>query len=252
MNINKFFNVALLSAFMTLPPASAFASMDATTQSFSVRLGASRIIFDPATSGITLTVTNPQDYPMLVQSELLSEDMKSKAPFVVTPPLMRLDGQQSSRLRIVRTGGSYAADRETLHWLCVKGIPPKAGDAWAKDSANKTGTKDKVSLNVQLSINNCIKLLVRPAAVKGHPDEMMAKLRFERSGSRLRAVNDSPFYMNISSLKVNGMTVKDISYVAPFSAHEFSLPAGTTGGRVEWKVVNDYGGESGPYQGNIK
>ncbi|NPE97657.1 Dr fimbrial biogenesis chaperone DraB, partial [Escherichia coli] len=69
-----------------------------------------------------------QDYPMLVQSEVLSEDQKSPAPFVVTPPLFRLDGQQSSRLRIVRTGGEFPSDRESLQWICVKGIPPKEDD----------------------------------------------------------------------------------------------------------------------------
>lgn len=41
---------------------------------------------------------------MLVQSEVLAENQKDPAPFVVTPPLFRLDALQSSRLRIVRTG----------------------------------------------------------------------------------------------------------------------------------------------------
>ena len=232
--------------------AGATGNMDTSTQSFSVRLNASRVIYDPASNGTTLTVTSPQDYPILVQSEVLNEDMKSKAPFVVTPPLMRLDGQQSSRLRIVRTGGNFAADRESLQWLCVKGIPPKADDAWAKGKDGKPDAGGKVSLNVQLSINNCIKLFVRPASVKGHSDDVADKLRFERAGGQLKAMNDSPFYMNLSSLKVNGTDVKDTRYVSPFSSRVFSLPAGKNAGKVEWKIVNDYGGESRTYQADIR
>lgn len=244
---------ASASILLCLPLLAGAADNTTTSmQSFSVRLGASRVIYDPASNGATLTVTSPQDYPILVQSDVLAEDRTSKAPFVVTPPLMRLDGQQSSRLRIVRTGGDFAADRESLQWLCVKGIPPKADDAWAKERGGKSDAGDKVSLNVQLSINNCIKLFVRPASVKGHPEDVADKLRFERTGGQLKAVNDSPFYMNLSSLKVNGADVKDIRYVPPFSSRVFSLPAGKNAGKLEWKIVNDYGGESRTYQTNIR
>ncbi|MDO2495886.1 fimbria/pilus periplasmic chaperone [Escherichia coli] len=27
--------------------------------------------------------------------------------------------------RIVRTGGDFSVDRESLQWICIKGIPPK-------------------------------------------------------------------------------------------------------------------------------
>ena len=225
------------------------ADTETSTQSFSVRLGASRVIYNPASAGQTLTVTNPQDYPVLIQSRVLGADRKTLAPFVVTPPLMRLDGQQSSRLRIVRTGGSFAPDRESLQLLCVKGIPPKEGDAWAKE--DETVGK-KVSLNVQLSINNCIKLLVRPDAVKGHPDDPQYRLKWQHQNNKLRAINDSPFYMNLSALKMNGKDVSDMTYVAPFSAQEFTVPSGKNTGKVEWKLVNDYGGESALYQADIR
>lgn len=57
-----------------------------TTRTFGVRLGATRVIYDPDSVGQTLSVDNPQDYPMLVQSRAYSEDMKNRAPFVITPP----------------------------------------------------------------------------------------------------------------------------------------------------------------------
>ncbi|MCZ5740328.1 fimbria/pilus periplasmic chaperone [Escherichia coli] len=81
--------------------------IDATSKTFILHLGATRVIYNPSGNGSTLSVYNNQDYPMLVQSEVLAEDRKGKAPFVVTPPLFRLDGLQSSRLRIVRTGGVF-------------------------------------------------------------------------------------------------------------------------------------------------
>lgn len=225
---------------------------ETTTQTFSVHLGASRVIFDPASAGATLTVSNRQDYPILVQSVALTENMTGEAPFVVTPPLMRLDEHQSSRLRIMRTGGEFSGDRESLQWLCVKGIPPKDGDAWAKDKNGKFVAAGKVGLNVQLSMNNCIKLLVRPATIKGQPSDMASHLQWSRHDNHLKAYNDSPFYMNLSSVKVDGVSVKKINYVAPFSSAEFTLPDTRKGGKIEWKIVNDYGGESRSYYSDVK
>ena len=227
-------------------------NMETNTQSFSVKLGASRIIFDPASNGTTLIVTNPQDYPMLVQSQTFAEDMKSKAPFVITPPLMRLDGQQQSRLRVVRAAGSFSEDRESLQWLCVKGIPPKADDEWAKGEGDKASKK--VSLNLQVSINNCIKLLVRPVSVKGSPEDAGANISWQIQNGKLKATNNSQFYMNISSLFVGGQQVKNAGYIAPLSSKDFDAPDGgkKSGTQVQWNIINDYGGQSRDYKATLK
>lgn len=246
-NISAFSLLALSVCFFS-GLAAAASSAEMSTRTFSVRLGASRLIYDPASNGTTLTVTNPQDYPILIQSQALDENKKNKAPFVVTPPLMRLDGHQSSRLRIVRTGGNFRTDRESLQWLCVKGIPPKTGDEWAQDNDNK----DKVSLNLQVSINNCIKLLVRPDAIKSHPDDVENRLKWQMHGNKLTAKNDSPLYINISELKINGSAIRDIHYVPPFASYDFTLPSAAARKIIEWKIVNDYGGETQSWRTELK
>ncbi|WP_370546174.1 fimbria/pilus periplasmic chaperone [Edwardsiella tarda] len=221
------------------------------TQAFSIKLGATRVIYAPESMGQTLSVSNPQDYPVLIQSRVYAEDMKSKAPFVVMPPLFRLDGQQESNLRIVRTSGDFAKDRESLQWLCVKGLPPKEDDLWAKDNDGKSALKKTVSLNLQLSIDSCIKFLVRPESIKGHPDDVASSLSWSRQGTSLKAVNDTPFYMNLSSLKVGDVNVQDVHYVPPFSTFSFPLPKHSSG-KVSWTIVTDYGGVSNVYQADIK
>ncbi|HGP2366851.1 TPA: fimbria/pilus periplasmic chaperone [Salmonella enterica] len=225
--------------------------VETNTQRFSVSLGTTRVIYDLDSIGQSLTVTNPQDYPILVQSRVLTGDMKSKAPFVVTPPLFRLDGQHQSSLRIVRIGGHFAKDRESLQWLCVKGIPPKEDSAWAKDKDGKPVISKKVSLNLQLSVDTCIKLLVRPENIKGHPDDVASSLSWYRQGEWLKAVNDTPFYMNLSSLKMGGINIPNMHYIAPFSSYTFPLPKSASG-KVFWTIVTDYGGVSNVYQADLK
>lgn len=223
--------------------------IDAVTQSFSVQLGAKRVVYAPESSGATLSVENPQDYPILVKSQVFDEDRITPASFVVTPPLFRLDGKQRSRLRIVRTGGVFPPQQETLKWLCITGIPPKADDAWAQGGDNKK--PDKVSLNVQLSISTCIKLLIRPSVAKGESSARAGDMTWARNGNKLIANNPTPFYMSLTSLSVGGKTVSGLDYVPPSSTRTFDVPVGADG-QVEWRVMNDYGGDSRVYTSQLK
>lgn len=234
--------IHITEVFASDPPK----NIDVSSKEFSLHLGTTRVIYNLDSSGETLRVINGQDYPMLVQSEVLTEDQKSRAPFVVTPPLFRLDGLQSSRLRVVRTGGNFPSDRESLQWLCVKGIPPKADDQWA-ETQDKKKQVGKVSLQVQVSVSSCIKLFVRPPSVKGHPDDVAGNVEWKKVGDTLKGSNPTPFYINLSELKVGGKDVQDRHYIAPFSSYDYVLPSGATD-KVKWNIITDYGGKSGYFE----
>ena len=224
--------------------------IDAASKTFTLHLGSTRVIYKPSSNGSTLSVFNNQDYPMLVQSEVLAEDKKGKAPFVVTPPLFRLDAHQSSRIRIVRTGGVFPEDRESLQWLCVKGIPPKIGDSWADDkSRNKSD--DRVSLQINFSVNACIKLIIRPDSVKGHPEDVAGSIIWQKAGNKLIGKNPTPFYMNLSDLSIGEKKVESYQYIAPFSTYEYNAPLKSSG-NVYWKVITDYGGNSKKFESKPK
>ncbi|ARZ01098.1 fimbria/pilus periplasmic chaperone [Yersinia ruckeri] len=223
--------------------------METSSQPFVLKLGASRLIYNPASNGATIAVSNQQDYPILVRSQVFAENKTSPAPFVVTPPLFRLDGQQQSRLRVVNTGGQMPSDRENLNWLCVTGIPPQSDDAWAADKEGKSAAPKSVSLNVQVSVQNCIKLLVRPSSI-GPLADRASSLVWTRQGNALNVNNPTPFYMNLSRVTVGGANVEQLQHIAPFSSHSFTLPKGAAG-QVQWQVITDAGGQSRMYQASL-
>lgn len=216
-------------------------------RSYSVGLGVSRIIYNPASSGSVVSVKNPNDYPVLVQSKVLTEDRKQNAPFVITPPLFRLDSHQQSRIRIVQTGGEFAGDRETLQWMCATGIPPESDSAWAEGN----GKKSKAVLDVAVRLSNCIKLLVRPSSVKGNMLDGMSSLVWKRHGKTLTVQNPTPFYMNFKSIIVGGQNINDPEYAPPFASRSFSLSSDISGD-VRWRVITDYGGDSREYQSHLQ
>lgn len=215
---------------------------EATTDTFRVTLGATRVVYPEKASGAQLSVSNPQAYPILVQSSVTGEDRKSQAPFLVMPPLFRLEAGQQSRLRVIRTGGSLPADRESLFWLCVKAVPPSGDD--------RDGGADKISLAINMAISTCDKLLYRPAGLKGRPEEAAGSLRWTREGTTLRVSNPTPFYMNLKAVSVGGKPASGLTFVPPQGSASLTLSPGA-GGMVSWTVINDQGGESRRFQMNL-
>ncbi|CAM4182343.1 MULTISPECIES: fimbria/pilus periplasmic chaperone [Lelliottia] len=240
--------VAGAACIVAVSTQAAEQDVKAATQSFSVKLGATRVIYDPDSAGSSLEVTNPQDYPILVQSKVTGDDKKTAANFMVTPPVFRLDGGQQSRLRIVRVGGEYPKDRESLSWLCVTGVPPKADDEWAQGEASKNKS---VSLNIQMSISSCIKLLVRPSSLGGGPEKAGASLIWSQKGGKLEVNNPSPYYMSLTEVKVGTEKVTS-DYVPPFGKTLLTVPGAKSGEAAQWKVITDYGGASQAFQAKIQ
>ncbi|EBS3611348.1 TPA: molecular chaperone [Salmonella enterica subsp. enterica serovar Muenchen] len=227
-------------------------SVSLNTQKYGIELGATRIIYPPEGNGVTLSVVNPENYPILIQSQVLKEDKKTEAPFYVTPPLFRLEGGQKNTLRIVRTGGEYPAGRESLAWLCVRGIPPKDGDVWAQGKDGPLQSSGKVAMLMQLSINSCIKLLVRPDSLSTNPSGMADKLSWKVVGNNLIATNPTEYYMSLGSLSFNGKKLQE-DYIPPQGEHVFALPGGYgSRGKVSWTVVGDYGDNSPVQTAEIK
>ena len=84
-----------------------------------------------------------------------SKPGESKVPFVLTPPLFRLDPTKVQSLRLVYTHDPLPQDRESLYWLNVLDIPPRA-------AANPD-----LPQSVGLAFKHRMKVFFRPARLAG-------------------------------------------------------------------------------------
>lgn len=194
-----------------------------------VVVGGTRVIYDGGKKESSLSVNNPDNVSYLIQSWIeAGENGAEKAPFMVTPPLFRLDGSKSNVLRIVRAGGNLPADRESLYWMNIKAIP-----SVEQDSSKNT---------LQIAVKTRIKFIYRPQGLTGVPEEITEKLVWKRNGNSLTVSNPTPFYMNFQEVKVGNKEVADTTYVAPQSTATFTLPSGVTAGTLTWKIISDFGG----------
>lgn len=252
--VSQFSLVCVLVAGVLSVPAHAAekaTKVEQNVRTYSVGLGKSRIIYNPATSGAVISVSNSNEFPVLVQSSVKPVNEKEgAAPFVVTPPLFRLEPKQQSRLRVVMTQDVKMKDRESLYWLCAMGIPPEQGDMWAEGSTSSKNS-NTASLNVRIRMSQCIKLIVRPEAVKGQPQDVASAVTWRQEGNKLIASNPTPFYMNLKALSIGGIVLPDMDYIPPMDSRSFGVPHGASG-KVSWTIVNDLGGDSGPYEANVR
>ncbi|EHJ8320787.1 molecular chaperone [Salmonella enterica subsp. enterica serovar Infantis] len=217
----------------------------ANSDSFSgVNLSATRIIYPLEGKGASVTVTNNQGYPVLVKSEVMNESQE-EAPFYVTPPLFRLDSGQRNAMSIIRTGGNYPSDRESINWFCVRGIPPETDSVWT-DTPEKSAdaSKGNVSVGFQVVVSSCIKMFVRPEKLKGNSADMADKVLWKIVGGNLIASNPTPFYINIAGATFNGAEINiGKGYIPPFSEEKAKLSSGFVSekGTLKWKIIGDYG-----------
>ncbi|CNI11727.1 putative fimbrial chaperone protein [Yersinia aldovae] len=223
----KFFQNALITTLL----------LSATAAQAGVVIGGTRLIYDGAKKESSLSVNNPDNVPYLIQSWAeTSSGGAEKAPFMITPPLFRLDGGQQNVLRVVRAGGSLPNDRESLYWMNIKSIP---------SSEKKEGQN-----TLQVAVKTRIKLIFRPEGLKGTPEEVTQNLKWQRSGNQLQVTNPTPFYMNFQQISVGGKEIKDVTFVAPMSSTSFAMPA-SSGSSVSWKIINDYGGVGTAHSGTF-
>ena len=206
------------------------------TATAGVVLGGTRVVVHENRRETSIPVHNPSNAPFVVQSWIDEGEGKNKTPFVITPPLQRLDPGKENILRIFRATGALPADRESLFWLNVKEIPEKAQEE-----------------NVlQIAVRTRIKLFYRPANLPGSVLDARQQLRWAvmsagQEGVAIKVANPTPYHITLASMKVNGGQQKiNPQMVAPFGEVKLPLSVVTSPQEVQFNftTINDQGAET--------
>ncbi|WP_243434554.1 molecular chaperone [Pseudomonas sp. 30_B] len=214
--------------------------------SASVVITGTRVIYPSSVTEKTVQLSNQDSYPNVVQAWVDVNDPdstpdKTDAPFLVTPPMFRMEPKTGQSLRLVYTGSGLPQDRESVFYLNVLQIPPR-NEAY----------KDQSQMLVML--RNRLKLFYRPAGITEKPESVVKSLRFslkqQGAGWGVEVENPTGYFASFSEgkLVVNGHeTLLETSMVSPRSQaiwelpKSFSLPAGPVS--IRCLLVNDYGAE---------
>ncbi|MBL8275991.1 MAG: fimbria/pilus periplasmic chaperone [Pelomonas sp.] len=204
-----------------------------------------RVVYPSDARDVNVRLTNNGTTPALVQAWIDDGDPAmnaetAKVPFVLTPPLARIDKAKSQTLRLIYTGQGLPQDRETLFWLNVLEVPPKPEE----------GTN-----YLQFAVRTRIKVFYRPASLhKGEPSDSVSQVgwQFKSTDAKsvvIEATNPSPYYLSLSQFRLvaGGKEVGSPMNVTlrPKSTESITVadadidPKALSG--VKYQVINDFG-----------
>lgn len=207
-----------------------------------VVLDRARVIFDADTAEVVVHLQNEDERPYLLQSWVDDGDQHSvqapetsKAPFVLLPPITRIDSGRSLPLRLKALRPDLTKDRESLFWLNVLSIP---GEATA------TAPADGV---LSIAVATRVKLFWRPAGLDGSADQAAGALQWRavrepRGACALRLENPSPYHVTVTEASVAGVAVfKEVVMVAPHARLQQAMDCMPAAAPVRYVSVGDAG-----------
>lgn len=194
---------------------------------------ASRVIYEGQAKATTLALRNNANQAYMVQSWLeAGEDgiKNAKIPFVITPPLVKIESQKETVIRFIYAGAGLPQDRESQFWVNIQEIPPKP-------------EQENI---LQLAVRTKLKLFYRPQQLDLQLADAVKQLKWYMKDQTLYLENKSPLYVTIGDLKLNDQAkvVDNLNQdmVPPFGriAVLNNLPQSTQ--RIHYTYINEYGG----------
>lgn len=204
----------------------------------SIVLDSTRVVYQGSKNEVTINLINKNEKPVLIQSWIDTgrEDTtpeKISVPFVLTPPVNRVDPNKGQTIRISYTGvPSLPTDKESVYWLNVLEVPAK----------DKNSDSIKQKLNVVFRTR--IKLFYRPVGLKGNSNDAPEELHWQLNGQTAAVQNDSNYNITIFTIRYQDKsTISEIDgkMLAPGESYKFPLKNTGNITGLSFSTINDYG-----------
>jgi len=236
-----------MKTFARVACALALVAGGAGSANASILINGTRVIYPAGQREVSISMENNGSQPVLLQSWVDTGNPKdspetSKAPFILTPPMSRVDPAKGQTLRMMFTGADLPQDRETVYYLNVLEIPtrPKAKEG---ESQNY----------LQFAIRSRLKLFYRPKGLPGNAfeaaDKVVWQVQKEGEGYVVECNNPTPYFVSFGALNFKGTepekTLEPKGGMCPAKGSEkFPIKGGpdAAGGKLVVQVINDYGG----------
>lgn len=219
-----------------------FTSLFLSSQALaSVIINGTRVIYPSNEKEVTLRLENKGEKPSLVQTWIDKGDSSAKVnqievPFIILPPVSRIEPAQGQTLRISYTGNQLPTDRESIFWLNVLDIPPKP--------EHQNGN------SIEMAIRSRIKLFYRPAELNISPyDETMSKLTWSSKpcgkNQCVTINNPTPLFITVSKIKSmlgdKILASQPGNMIPPFGTESYPLNFHLNENKLFIDYINDFG-----------
>lgn len=203
----------------------------------------SRVLAWPNTTEETASIEQDVKYKLEI-AQGVDEIPETLSPFIVLPPLVRIESQDQMTLRIQLIDNHLATDRESIFMLALKAIPSQSSE---KENSDGSGTQ------IILALQNNLKLFYRPESLpKMEIDARAKQLQFSLQTEVITIKNPTPYYITLSDVNIDDKPVSLAkgNMLAPFSTrnYEITTPIGKV---VAWRIINDKGLKTHEYRQSL-
>ncbi|WP_337013345.1 fimbria/pilus periplasmic chaperone [Pantoea sp. AS142] len=208
----------------------------------SVTILGSRIIYPGNAVSVDVQLKNNDKIPYVIQTWFDNGNMDSQpgedsdAPFIVTPPLFRIQPLTGQVLRIrFMPETALPQDRETVFWFNSLQIPP----ANIQDESGRN--------SMVLMLRNRMKIFYRPKGIS-QPDNIFDGIKITMKKEGIEINNTQPRYLSLTdvAIKTAGKQIAcDADMIAPFSIKTVRCKAAiqplSVNSTVSLSAMNDQG-----------
>lgn len=213
-------------------------------QSQAFLLGGRRVIVNQDEKTSSIMVASGEGDPLLLVRARVTrtlKDEKSDPAFLVSPPFFRLEQKSRNTLRIsILNPGAMPADRESLAYLKVEGIP--SSNPLSRDDSK--GFQAPLGAAMVVGTGNYVKLFYRPRGIGPVTPATYRQLTFSRVPGGIKVSNPTPYHITFATLSVEGKPVgfsdRQPQMLPPFG-QQIYVVSGSLKNKVEWNVINDSG-----------
>jgi len=207
----------------------------------SVVLNNTRVVYEASEREVSVKVNNNGSTPVVIQSWIDSGEVDKdpsllKVPFILMPALTRVEAGRGQTLRLTYAAEPGSSPRESVYYLNVLEIPPKA-----------VAEQDKNL--VQVALRTRVKVFYRPKGLLGSaaeaPSQLVWSVAQVAGGWVLQCFNPGAYHVSMSEIFLQSQgksaAVGD-GMVAPGERMSLTLPERpAAGSQIKFMSIDDYG-----------
>lgn len=154
----------------------------------SIEINKDKFIFIESINQEIIEINNKTDNDYFIQSWITHYDKENsnEIPFMVTPPLFKIEKDESFSLKIFKIDKIKEEDREALYRINIKRIP-----ILLNSDSNKN--------MLHVSVNSVYNLIYRPVSIEKDAKDAYKKIEFLKNKNNEFIINNpTPYFITLS------------------------------------------------------
>ena len=226
--------------------AVSFCALTAHSESLTF-VKSTRLIFNGNQRAVSFPLKNDTTSHYLVKGSV--QNLVGHQPgdvnhnFLVLPEVLLLEPGKHQELRVVRVGGKYPQDRESVFFVNGVFVPEK---------------QDQTSALLSLAISLNVKMFYRPPEIidESAVKEVAKQLIFEASTKQLKVRNPTPYYATFSNLTFASYSLSNEQLkemVPPYGEAVYSIKGIEKGlNNLSWSLIDELGNDTEKIERKLK